>query len=121
WLRPADEVEFSILIDTDRNGTFDYELFNTEFLDGAGDATDVMVTGLYNVGANSTSGVTFLNVFNSTVPTAIFQNNVLILSVPVSSLNGLSLINSRFNYKVNVYYNGAVRDSTGTLTYDWLK
>src|SRR3954452_14770116 len=42
------------------------------------------------------------------------------MTVPVNSLSGLSPANSRFNYHVNVYYGGVLRDSTGTLTYDLL-
>jgi len=120
WFQPAQEVWFSVLIDTNRDGTFDYELYNYQLTDGADDFTDVMVTGLYDFHAGSSTFPTYLNVFNSAIPTAIFNNNVQILSVPVSNLGGLSLVNTRFNYKVNVYYNGLVQDSTGTLTYDWL-
>ena len=46
---------------------------------------------------------------------------MLILSTPVSRLGGLTDANSRFNYKVNVYRNGVIRDSTGVLTYDALR
>jgi subtilisin family serine protease len=121
WLRPSEEVGISVFIDTNRDGTDDYELFNTEFVDGSGDFTDVMVSALYNISADSTTLGGYLNVFDATRPTAIFDNNVLLMAVPVSSLSGLSTTNSRFNYRVNVYYAGALRDSSGPLTYDWLK
>jgi hypothetical protein len=121
WLRPTTEVEFSILIDVNRDGTFDYELYNTEFVDGAGDATDVVVTALYDVAADSTDASSYLNVFDSSLPTAAFDNNVLILSAPISMLGGLNNANSRFNYKVNVYRNGVIQDSTGILTFDALR
>jgi hypothetical protein len=121
WLRPTTEVELSILIDVNRDGTFDYELYNTEFADGAGDSTDVMVTAVYNIATDSTAVGYYLNTFDSTLPTAIFDNNVLILSTPISRLGGLTNANSRFNYKVNVYRHGVIQDSTGILTFDALR
>lgn len=59
-------------------------------------------------------------VFDSTVPTAIFHTNVLILSAPIGSLGGLTEVNSRFDYRVDLYSDGVLRDSTPILTYDVL-
>jgi subtilisin family serine protease len=122
WLRPTEEIYFSILIDTNRDGTDDFELYNTELVDGDADGTDVMVTALDNLADNDDPiAENYLNIFDATRPTAIFDNNVLVMPVPVSALSGLSLANTRFNYRVNVYYGGTLRDSSGPLTYDWLK
>jgi hypothetical protein len=120
WLRPSSDVVFSVLIDTNRDGTFDYELYNTALYNG-NDATDVVVTSLYSVATDTSTPVSFLNLFDSTVPTAIFDNNVLVLPVPADALAGLTVGNSRFNYVVNVFYGNTFTDSSGMLTYDLLK
>jgi hypothetical protein len=120
WLRPSSEVIFSVLIDNNRDGTFESELYNGHLVTGADEDTDVFVTKLFNIGAGVTTIPTYLNVLQATIPSAIFDSNVLVMGVRADQL-GLSTTNSRFNYKVNVWYRGSIRDSTPTLTYDWLR
>lgn len=111
WAIPATDVQFSIQIDADRNGTVDRTLFNTRFTD-----TDVLVTAV-TVGA-STLVADFTNVFAANVNTAPFDNDVVVMPILVSQL-GLPTGATRFNYRVQ----GLSRfwpqiDETGWMTYD---
>ena len=113
WATPATDVQFSIQIDADRNGTVDRTLFNTRFTD-----SDVFVTA-FTIGSNPAANVSrFTNVFSSNVNTAPFDNDVVVMPILVSQL-GLAAGATRFNYRVI----GLSRfwpqiDQTGWLTYD---
>lgn len=105
WSTPASDVAFTVQIDRNNDGITDVSAFNTRFTD-----TDVFVT----VVGNSVVGLT--NIFNSNVTTAPFNNNVLILPVPVTSL-GLTAPQTSFRYRVV----GSSR-FWGTIdTTDWAK
>ena len=111
WAVPATDVQFSIDIDANRDGTVDRTLFNTRFT-----GSDVFVTAV-SVGA-STLVSDFTNIFSSDVNTAPFDNDVLVMPVLVTQL-GLPAGATRFNYRVR----GLSRfwpqiDQTAWLTYD---
>ncbi|HEU4328092.1 MAG TPA: S8 family serine peptidase [Roseiflexaceae bacterium] len=110
---PATDIQFSIYIDRDRNGTDDLLLFNTRLTD-----TDVFATALAVLPSTSGSLQTFLNLYNSNIPTAAMNNNVAVLPVNIASL-GLSSGSTRFNYRVESFsrFNGVV-DTAGPFTFD---
>jgi hypothetical protein len=113
WSTAATEEGINIFIDTDRNGTDDFALFNTRLTD-----SDVFVSALQPLPSGPASVQGFTNVFGATVPTALFNSNVLVLPVVASALGmGAS---TRFNYHITTtsrFWGGV--DSTGTLTYDY--
>lgn len=109
WAAPATDVQFSVQIDRDRNGTVDATMFNTRFTD-----SDVFVTALGG------SALAFTNVFSSNVTTAPFDNSVVVLPMPVGAL-GLPAGVTRFNYRVqglSRFWSGPPIDQTDWLTYD---
>ncbi|MDQ5826504.1 MAG: S8 family serine peptidase [Chloroflexota bacterium] len=125
WTHPANEIEFDIWIDRDRNGTEDAVLYNRRLSDAAGQNADVFVTHLLN-GPSFGSGPIqdYTNWYPaSTLPTAIFNNNVLVMPMFASSLY-TNTSNTRFNYRVETYtkffgIGDDPIDSTGWLTYDY--
>lgn len=107
WAVPATDVQFSVEIDLDRNGTVDRTLFNTRFT-----ASDVFVTAILPAGLVAD----FTNVFPSTVNTAPFDNDVMVMPLPLSLLPAGT---GRFSYRVV----GLSRfwpqiDQTGWMSYD---
>lgn len=117
WATPATDVQFSVQIDADRNGTVDRTLFNTRFTD-----TDVFVTAV-TVGAATLATGLPTNVFTSALTTAPFDNSVVVLPIPVAGAAGLGLPagTTRFNYRVlglSRFWSGPAIETTPWLTYD---
>jgi len=114
WTTPASELSFTVYIDRDRDGTDDVSLFTARLL-ASGNNTDVFVAAV--------SGQTpaFLNnATASSIDTALFNNNVLVIPVSAAQLGlDMSGATARFNYRVETSraYFGLV-DRTPTLTYD---
>jgi subtilisin family serine protease len=124
WSAPATEVTFDIYIDINRDGTGDYVLYNTRLDDGV-DQSDVIVSALDKLGTGNKTLAYANNVSPQEMPTAIFDNNVLVLTVVVTGdTNGLDFGgsgNTRFNYQVvtrDRSTNSTV-DESPVLTYDY--
>ncbi len=131
WSTP-NELEFNVYIDTDRDGTEDFVLFNSNlgFMTG-GDQNDVLYTFLYDVAADDIFLEDYLNGTDpNDLDTAVFNNNVIVLPVFAADL-GLTSANSTFNYRVRTLslddpgseegYSGAIEgqvDQTGWATYN---
>lgn len=100
WSTP-NEVEFDIVIDTDRNGTWDYVLYNTNYGTGDGrDPSDVFISVLCPYSGGGSCYWWYANGISSSVrDTVLFNTNVMVLPVSASRL-GLSGSNSRFDYFV---------------------
>jgi hypothetical protein len=131
WSTP-NQVEFDIYIDTNRDGTDDFVLFNSNLgFQSGGDQNDLLVTFLVNL---DTNGIKIQDHVNGRSPgdqdTAVFNNNVLVLPAYAADL-GLTAANTRFNYRVETYSQDATGtepsaggaidgkiDQTGKLTYD---
>jgi subtilisin family serine protease len=99
WATPQPtSMKFQVLIDTDLDGIEDFTLYNgPDVLNVPG--SDVFYSVL---DGPLTSGeiVSYLNVFSpDKVETALFDNSVLVLSVPIEKL-GLTTNSSRVRYKV---------------------
>jgi hypothetical protein len=118
---PSSDLQFSIFIDRDRDGTDDLELYNTRTT-----GTDVLITTLQDLitePAPAPRPQGQLNIFNSDVPTAIFNNNIVVLPLKIADL-GMPNGSTRFNYRIESYSSDydEVFDSfpaSGYLTYDF--
>ena len=96
WSTPATEVQFTIQIDRDGNGTVDTSAFTTRFTFGPNaDPQDVFVVAA----GTPAAAVGFTNVFNSNVNTAPYNSSVLSIPVPLASL-GLPAGQNTFKYRV---------------------
>jgi hypothetical protein len=117
WATPATDVQFTVQIDLDRNGTVDRQVFNTRFT-----GFDVFVPAII-VGANAFTVGTFTNVFSAGASTAPFDNDVVVLPVPIGGPNvattPLPAGTTRFNYRIQGLsrFWGLI-DQTDWLTYD---
>ena len=102
WTVPtSNEVQFNILIDTNRDGTPDYQLYNRQT--GGATPNDVFYSRLFNLNTGAGSYPIPLNgVAANVLDTNVFNNNVLIIGVPASSL-GLTTAAPRFDYMVETY------------------
>ena len=113
----AADAEFDIYIDRDRNGTWDYVVYNTQ------SGSDVFVTAVVNLSTGSAVADRYINVTPS-LDTYPFNNNVMILPVSASRL-GLTNANPRFDYQIVTFSReeptGAPVDATAKLTYSAAK
>lgn len=116
WSAPAGGVEFKIYIDKNQDGTPDFMLYN-----GRISGSDVMGTFLYNFATYADEWADDLNMYGASFPTAIFNNNVMVLSATVGTGAGqLDLgTNTRFNYQVSADYDSSPFDETPWLTFDY--
>jgi subtilisin family serine protease len=107
WATPAD-VEFDIYVDVDRDGAEDFIFFNT--LDSA-DTRDIFTVAFIDVndafGLGAGAALTFGDLLNvipgDIVTTYLFNNNVMVLPVPMEFFTEGLGTGSRFNYWVETY------------------
>ncbi len=113
------EIEFDILVDTNKDGIDDYVIYNAPLVNGATftDITAVTVVNLHN-GIARTSYL--LNGVDGEIDTNVLNNNVMVFPVKPSQL-GLDASNASFSYSINTFdrfgASGAV-DSEGPFFYD---
>jgi 2',3'-cyclic-nucleotide 2'-phosphodiesterase (5'-nucleotidase family)/subtilisin family serine protease len=102
WTVPSsNEVQFNILIDTDRNDVPDYQLYNRQT--GGATPNDVFASRLVRLSNGAGSYPAYLNAIPANVlDTAVWNNNVMVLAVPAASL-GLTAGSPRFDYFVETY------------------
>lgn len=109
----AADAEFDIYIDRDRNGTWDYVVYNTQA------ASDVFATRVINLSTGAGVNDQYVNVTPS-LDTYPFNNNVMIMPVSASRL-GLNNSNPRFDYQIVTFSrdepSGNPIDATAKLTY----
>ena len=118
WATPS-TTEFDIYIDTNRDGTDDYVLYNTYLPIGA-DQSDVFVSKLVNLTTNKSSFQDYINFVPASVYNTVpFNTNVLAIPVAASAL-GLTIANTSFSYSIYTYTSDDVDtiDSTPTLKYN---
>ncbi|GIV97869.1 MAG: hypothetical protein KatS3mg057_2526 [Herpetosiphonaceae bacterium] len=104
------DVEFDIYIDTDRDGSSDFVIFNYNALQllGGGDADDTLISVIYDLNASDVVDFWFINGLMASTDTAPYNSSVLVLPATAGNL-GLTEGNSRFNYYVVTYQ----RETTG--------
>jgi hypothetical protein len=131
WSTP-NELEFNVFIDTNRDGTDDFVLFNSNLgVMTNNDQNDILLTFLQDLETDDVYIGKYLNATDPTdLDTAVFNNNVIILPVDAADL-GLTSANSTFNYRVRTLsldddgneegFSGAIEgqvDQTGWATYN---
>ncbi len=116
WRTPASAEEFDVYIDGDGDGVPDVVAFNTRL----SDASDVMVTELYDLNAGAITDVELTNASLGDTDTAIFDSDTLVMPVWLGAIPGLASDQSRINYAVYSFspYQGAPVDSVGDP--EWL-
>jgi len=115
WSVPlAANVQFKVILDTDRNGTTDFVLTNDTL---NGQANDIFYSRLINLSNTTTTFPMPINYLSATsYDTVLFNTDTLILAVPASSI-GLTEANPRFNYRVETYAAGLFVDTSAIHTY----
>ncbi|HEX8684935.1 MAG TPA: S8 family serine peptidase, partial [Pyrinomonadaceae bacterium] len=104
WVWPSD-TEFDIWIDTNEDGNYDRVAFNTYVTSNANGVrgTDIYACATLNASNFSQLALTFINgASGATLDTAIYNNNVMFLPVPISAL-GLTTGDTSFRYKIEVF------------------
>ena len=117
----ATDVQFSIFIDRDRDGTDDFQVINTAPADAAGNLFDVFVSARRP--APFTGSFTLDSFLNNVAPsgleTVAHNSNMMIIPVSASAL-GLTTANAKFNYRITTTSRGfgGIIDTFPTHTYD---
>jgi 2',3'-cyclic-nucleotide 2'-phosphodiesterase (5'-nucleotidase family)/subtilisin family serine protease len=114
------EVEYDLYIDSDQNGTWDYNIWNTNTGTAfGGDPTDVFVTEVCNLHTDDCFLDNFVNITPG-LDTYIFNSNLMVLPVSAAMI-GLNNANPRFDYVVETYavndYGYDLIDATTKHTY----
>jgi subtilisin family serine protease len=119
WDTP-NSVEFDVYIDTNNDGTDDFVVFNVNqgFLSGTTD--DVMYTAICDLHLGMCGVDFYTNGLSGTYNTNMFNNNVIVLPVLLSSLGLVDGDNTDFTFYV-VSYNRETPwavDTTDIMSYD---
>jgi subtilisin family serine protease len=126
WSTAAWEAEFDVALDFNGDEEIDAFIYNNRRT-LAGDATDVMVTTFLVPGLGSLSA-SYLNGYSPTeLHTAIFNNNVLLMDVPVEVFEFVDAFvnakSTRFNFKIFTFSSSSdfLVDETPWISYDYAK
>jgi subtilisin family serine protease len=122
WSNPSPAVaEFDVFIDTNRDGHWDFVLYNGQIgslSNGPGESIDTYVSRLYNLNAKTGRWQDYINYYGGETDTALFGSNAMVLSAYASDL-GLSSAGARFDYQVVTWDNaGNMADASAVHTYD---
>jgi subtilisin family serine protease len=119
WDTPS-SVEFDIYIDSNRDGTDEYVVYNYNEGLFTGTTDDVMFTTYCNLATKVCNADYFTNGFGGNTNTNLFNNNVMVLPVGLSSIGLVEGVNTAFDFYVVSYSRdapGAV-DVSNIMTYD---
>ncbi len=112
----AYDTEFDIWIDADRDGWFDYVVYNHTYLS----PSDVFVTYVVDLETGAVTASSYTNGFSaSNYDTKIYNSDVMILPVATSLMPKLNRYNQSFDFQVVSYareYDGIV-DMSAIHTY----
>ncbi len=121
WTTPQPSiVEFDVLVDTNNDGRADFAMFNDNAsITNSSSGKDVFMSVVVGFGSDrklvSTNAVSYLNIFAADeLDTAVFNNNVMILSAP-AKVFGLTEESPSFRYRVLAYSPSGSVDET-----DWI-
>ncbi len=111
----------TVLIDSNRDGTMDYEIYNTSAGSAVGGTHDnVFYTVVHDIAGGSYNWGYPVNLISpATMDTVHFDTDMMVMCVKGSQI-GLSSAQSRFNYYAYTtnWYVGGFPDVTGLHTYD---
>jgi subtilisin family serine protease len=115
WSVPlAPEVQFKVLIDTDRNGSADFVLSNDTL---SGQANDTFYSRLTRLSDDVVSYALPLNYFPVNIyDTRPFNTNVMILAVPANAI-GLTPGDPLFRYRIESYAANNLSSTSAVHTY----
>jgi len=117
WDTP-NQVRFNVFFDTDEDGNFDYQLYNTVFPNEVGAPSDVFVTRLTNLDTGTSTTEAFVNSFSAgQFDTALFNTNVVSLPVRAAGL-GLTDANSDFRIQVATSLENTIMDQSRIHSFD---
>lgn len=119
WDTPS-SVEFDIYIDSNRDGTDEYVVYNYNEGLFTGTTDDVMFTTYCNLATKVCTADFFTNGFGGNTNTNLFNNNVMVLPVGLTSIGLVEGVNTAFDFYVVSYSRdapGAV-DVSNIMTYD---
>jgi subtilisin family serine protease len=119
WDTP-NSVEFDVYIDVNEDGTDDYVVFNTNQGPFTGTTDDVMITTYCNLSSHLCSADFYTNGFSGATNTNLFNNNVMVLPVGLTSIGLVDGVNTDFNFYVVSYSREAsgVVDISNIMSYD---
>lgn len=123
WSTPW-QTQFVVHVDVDKDGVSDYRVYTTDMASyqNSRQYSDAFVVAVMDQNAGGTKLGDAINLLSRNEQlTAIFQNNVLFVSLPASAI-GLSSSKGDFNFKVETLLRsprpGEYGESVGWLTYD---
>jgi subtilisin family serine protease len=120
WDTP-NTIEFDIYIDVNEDGAYDYIVINSNQGLYSGTTDDVMVTS-YCTLPNWTSCAAdyYTNKYNGATNTNIFNNNVMVLPVGLTSIGLVETVNTDFNFYVQTHSQDAagIADVSAVMSYD---
>jgi uncharacterized protein (TIGR03437 family) len=120
WGSP-NQFMFNVFIDTNRDGTDDFHLFNTSFPNAQGGPSDVFVTRLRNISTGAITTQFFTNSASAAqLDTYIHYSNVITMPVSAAAL-GLTDANGKFDYQVKTTVGNVVVDQSERFTNDATK
>jgi subtilisin family serine protease len=121
WSTPATQSEYDVYVDTNNDGVDDYVFYNARVQNTATQTySDVFLSEGGPI-ANPTTLQDFINGEDAgTLNTALYNSNVMILSVPIAALGITDPANARIKYHVNAfdYTTSSVVDQAGPFSYD---
>lgn len=133
WSTLSERIKFQVFIDADQDGTAELSLWNWNYANFNGSASnDVLIPVLQNVGSTTQSydseeWVRYVNVFpgSPTDPffgpfaydTAIFQNSVVYFGARASQI-GLTDGDAAFDFWVEGYVDNTLVEQTPVMSYD---
>ncbi len=110
WDTPS-SVEFDVYIDVNEDGTDDYVVFNANQGFFTGTTDDVQFTTICNLATRLCGADFYTNGLSGTINTNLFNNNVMVLPVGLTSIGLVDGVNTDFNFYVVSYS----RDATGAV------
>jgi subtilisin family serine protease len=113
WRTPAGISDFEVLVDTNRDGNPDVDVFTTRLTDSdvlGVEVLDLHTGQLRDDGADEPNNFWFLNTLDGGFDTDVFDSDALVMGVPLKVL-GITQANRRVNYGVltfSTYHNDPV-------------
>jgi len=119
WDTP-NAVEFDIYIDNNEDGTFDKVIFNYSLGALGGTYDDSIVVGYCNLPAwNACNATKYANGWSGGLNTNIFNSNVMLLPVSLSSIGLVDGVNTDFDFFVTSWTtDSGSLDETGVMHFD---
>jgi subtilisin family serine protease len=119
WDTPT-AVEFDVYVDINEDGTDDYVIFNANQGFFTGTTDDVMLTAYCNLATRLCNADFYTNGLSGTYNTNIFNNNVMVLPVGLTSIGLVDGVNTDFDfYVVSFSRDGSgAMDKSNIMSYD---